>query len=99
MLTPEIIGHTVTKTLKTHINIGGVQISCTIEAIAEVTEIKFPAQNMSDRMEDAIPSSSEIEVDSAKCTVTLVHDCKMLDFVTTDMGFFHGHMDIDASDL
>jgi len=51
--------------------IAGAKIPATIEGDISFTYTEHPAQNMGGRMEDAIPSDQEVELDEVELTVTL----------------------------
>ena len=82
------------------IEIGGTKIPMHIEGEIEYTYTYHPAQGMSGRMEDAIPSDEEITLDSVDLTVTLygksVEKCVEgnhgdIQFKTTSIDFYNEH--------
>ena len=85
--------------------IGGTKIPMSIEGEVEYTHTHYPAQGMSGRMEDAIPSSDEITLDSVDLTVTLFGESTPFDgypnyiqFKTNSIEFYEKHFGVLESE-
>ena len=91
------------------IEIGGRKIPVTIEGEVNFTYTYYPAQNMSGRMEDAIPSDSEVTLDEVDLNVTLhgVRDTDaptasegQIQFTTNSIEFYDEHFgELDCTDV
>ena len=88
---------------KAVIEIGGTLVPAYIDGEIEYTYTYYPAEGMSGRMEDAIPSSDEITLDSVDLIVTIygVEDLDALtakqgqvQFRTTSIDFYEKHFGV-----
>ena len=82
------------------IEIAMAMIPATIEGEISFTYTEYPAQNMGGRMEDAIPSDQEVELDEVELTVTLCDGVRHFRFATTDVDFYEEHFgELDCQDV
>ena len=83
------------------IEIAGAKIPATTEGDISFTYTEYPAQNMSGRMEDAIPSDGEVELDGVELTVTLYcGDAMHIRFETTCTDFYEEHFgELECDDV
>ena len=88
---------------KAVIEIGGTLVPAYIVGEIEYTYTYYPAEGMGGRMEDAIPSSDEITLDSVDLIVTIygVEDLEALtakegqvQFRTTSIDFYEKHFGV-----
>tara|TARA_R100001594_G_scaffold106361_1_gene140836 strand:+ start:230 stop:544 length:315 start_codon:yes stop_codon:yes gene_type:complete len=88
---------------KAEIEVGGTKLKAYIEGEIEYTYTYYPAEGMSGRMEDAIPSSDEITLDSVDLTVTLyghTDDGSEIKFMSNCQEFYIEHFgELESSDV
>ena len=82
------------------IEIAMAMIPATIEGDISFTYTEYPAQNMSGRMEDAVDSDEEVELDEVELTVALFNGDESIDFKTTCTDFYEEHFgELDCEDV
>tara|TARA_R110000824_G_scaffold6213_2_gene28746 strand:- start:4357 stop:4668 length:312 start_codon:yes stop_codon:yes gene_type:complete len=84
-----------------NIEIAGAKIPATIEGDISFTYTEYPAQGMGGRMEDAVDSDEEVELDDVELTVTLRPEgAESIDFKTTCTDFYEEHFgELDCEDV